>query len=250
MLSFAASPLPAGTYDLVIVGQSSAGVVYSPTVVTGVAPGETPSTVVSLHALPGVSAAPAVLHGMLDVAERGDSSCRNRCRRPTERAGGGVEYADGDRASRPGPLGIELSLATSSGADCSAGTSCVSYDLKTSAGPAFVKEFRGHHHADPEHASGVVYRRRDRGGAGFGRHAGLLAERAEVRRAGSRDDGFSADAGIRRLPVSTRLCRFPRVADSPVLESRSSMGFGKGRAYSLARIRRHSAALSGLSHAA
>ena len=137
MLSFAASPLPAGTYDLVIVGQSSAGVVYSPTVVTGVAPGETVS-VVSLHALPGVSAAPAVLHGMLDVAERGDSSCRNRCRRPTERAGGGVEYADGDRASRPGPLGIELSLVTSSGASCSAGTSCVSYDLKTSAGPAFV----------------------------------------------------------------------------------------------------------------
>ena len=34
---------------------------------------------------------------------------------------------------------------------------------------------RGQHHADPEHASGVIYRRCDRVGAGFGRHAGLLA---------------------------------------------------------------------------
>jgi hypothetical protein len=135
--SFVFCPLPAGTYDLVIVGRSSAGVVYSPTVVTGVAPGETVS-VVALHALPGVSAAPAVLHGMV-TSQNGAT--------PPAATAAHVQLSTLEAVSStltvtvplvPALSGIEIALATSSSASCPAGTDCVSYDLKTSAGPAFV----------------------------------------------------------------------------------------------------------------
>src|SRR5207245_1002210 len=59
---FVFCPLPSGTYDVVIVGQSTAGVVYSPTVVTGVSTGSA-MTVVPLHALPVVSVAAAKVEG-------------------------------------------------------------------------------------------------------------------------------------------------------------------------------------------
>src|SRR6185312_7059736 len=52
--AFSFCPLPAGTYDVVIVGNGAAGVVYSPTVVTGVSPGSTVGNV-AMHALPLVS---------------------------------------------------------------------------------------------------------------------------------------------------------------------------------------------------
>jgi hypothetical protein len=135
--SFVFCPLPAGTYDVVIVGRSSAGVVYSPTVVTGVAPGQTVS-IVSLHALTGVSAAPADLHGMV-TSQNGAT--------PPAGTGIHVQLSTLEAVSStltvtvplvPGLSGIELSLATSSSTSCPTGTDCVSYDLKTSGGPAFV----------------------------------------------------------------------------------------------------------------
>jgi len=135
--SFVFCPLPAGTYDLVIVSRSSAGVVYSPTVVTGVAPGQTIS-VVSLHALPTVSTAPAVLHGMV-TSQNGAT--------PPAATVTDVQLSTLETVSStltvtvplvPSLSAIELSLATSSSASCPAGTDCVSYDLKTSAGPVFV----------------------------------------------------------------------------------------------------------------
>jgi hypothetical protein len=58
---------------------------------------------------------------------------------------------------------------------------------------------RRQHHADPKHTSGVVHRRCDRDGAGFGWYVGLLAKRTGVRSldAGTRDDGSGADARVR-----------------------------------------------------
>jgi hypothetical protein len=135
--SFVFCPLPAGTYDVVIVGRNSAGVVYSPTVVTGVAPGQTVS-VVSLHALPTVSTAPAVLHGMV-TSQNGET--------PNAATAAHVQLSTLEAVTStltvtvplvPALSGIEIALATSSSASCPAGTDCVSYDLKTSAGPAFV----------------------------------------------------------------------------------------------------------------
>ncbi len=135
--AFVFCPLPTGTYDLVIVGRNSAGVVYSPTVVTGVAPGQTIS-VVSLHALPTVSTAPAVLHGMV-TSQNGAT--------PPAGTVTDVQLSILEAVSStltatvplvPGLSPIELSLATSSSASCPAGSDCVSYDLNTSAGPVFV----------------------------------------------------------------------------------------------------------------
>jgi len=119
--SFVFCPLPSGTYDLVIVSWSSAGVVYSPTVVTGVAPGQTIS-VVSLHALPTVSTAPAVLHGVL-TSQNGAT--------PPAGTVTDVQLSTLEAVTStltvtvplvPALSGIELSLATSSSPSCPAGT--------------------------------------------------------------------------------------------------------------------------------
>lgn len=135
--SFVFCPLPAGTYDVVIVGRSSAGVVYSPTVVTGVAPGQT-IAVVSLHALPAVSTGPAVLQGMV--------SSQNGATPPAGTAAY-VQLSTLEAVSStltvtvpfvPSLSAIEFAVATSNGASCPAGTDCVSYNLQTSAGPVFV----------------------------------------------------------------------------------------------------------------
>ena len=43
--SFVFCPIPAGTYDVVIVGVSAGGVAYQPSIVTGVANGQTTGNV-------------------------------------------------------------------------------------------------------------------------------------------------------------------------------------------------------------
>jgi hypothetical protein len=127
----------AGTDGSFVFCPLSAGVVYSPTVVTGVAPGQTIS-VLSLHALPTVSTAPAVLHGMV-TSQNGAT--------PPAGTVTDVQLSTLEAVTStltvtvplvPALSGIELSLATSSSASCPTGTDCVSYDLTTSAGPAFL----------------------------------------------------------------------------------------------------------------
>ncbi len=55
--SFAFCPLPAGTYDVVIVGTRTDGTLYQPSILTAISPGDTTGTV-SLH--PPAAAAPTI----------------------------------------------------------------------------------------------------------------------------------------------------------------------------------------------
>src|SRR6185437_1315055 len=65
--AFSFFPLPAGTYDVVIVGSGAAGAVYSPMVVTGVSPGAALGSV-PMHALAVVSVSAATLSGQVTSA--------------------------------------------------------------------------------------------------------------------------------------------------------------------------------------
>jgi Domain of unknown function (DUF4382)/Carboxypeptidase regulatory-like domain len=139
---FVFCPLPSGTYDVVIVGQSTAGAVYSPTVVTGVSTGAAMS-VVQLHALPVASVGAALLQGTV-TAQNGASPAAGTVADVQLSALEAVSSALTvtvplvPSTSQPS---VELSLETASGNTCTAGTDCVNYSLGVPAGAAFVGAF-------------------------------------------------------------------------------------------------------------
>jgi Domain of unknown function (DUF4382) len=139
---FVFCPLPSGTYDVVIVGQSTAGVVYSPTVVTGVSTGAAMS-VVPLHALPGVSAGAAVLQGTV-TSQTGASPAAGTVadvQLSTLEAVSSTLTVTVPLAPGTSQPSVELSLETASSSACATGTDCVNYSLNVPAGPAFVGAF-------------------------------------------------------------------------------------------------------------
>jgi hypothetical protein len=139
---FVFCPLPTGTYDVVIVGVSSAGVVYSPTVVTGVQTGSA-MTAVPLHALPVVSAGAATLQGSV-TSQNG----------ATPPAGTAIDAqlslleAVNSTLTVTVPLiqnasqfSDVLALSTAASNTCPNGTDCAGYSLMAPAGPVFVGGF-------------------------------------------------------------------------------------------------------------
>lgn len=139
---FVFCPLPTGTYDVVIVGVSSAGLVYSPTVVTGVTTGSAMSTV-PLHALPMVSVSAATLVGTV-TSQNG----------ATPPAGTVIDAQlsllepVSSTVTVTVPLlptssqsSDTLVLSTASASSCATGTDCASYSLMASAGPVFAGGF-------------------------------------------------------------------------------------------------------------
>jgi hypothetical protein len=140
--NFVFCPLPSGSYDVVVVGQSAAGTIYSPTVVTGVTTGSAMGTV-PLHALPVVSMTAATLTGVV-TSQNG----------ATPSAGIPVDVQLSTLEAVSSTLTVTvplvpsatqssavLALETASGSTCTSGTDCVSYSIQVSAGAAFVGAF-------------------------------------------------------------------------------------------------------------
>jgi len=139
---FVFCPLPSGTYDVVIVGQSTSGVVYSPTVVTGVTTGSALS-VVQLHALPVVSVAAATLQGTVTAQNTATPAAGT----VADVQVSALEAVSSTlivtvplipMASQPSAA---LALSTVASSTCPSGTDCVGYSLKLPAGAAFVGAF-------------------------------------------------------------------------------------------------------------
>ena len=137
---FVFCPLPAGTYDVVIVGESTSGVAYAPTVVTGVSPGSALSTV---KLYPQVTAtAPVTLKG--SVTTQATSS-------PTATAAD-VEISALEQVSSSLTVTIPLlpnstqssatlALHTASGGTCASGLDCASYTMILSAATSYTGTF-------------------------------------------------------------------------------------------------------------
>jgi hypothetical protein len=140
---FVFCPLPVGTYDVVIVGQASGpggGVVYIPTVITGVGTGSALATV-QLH--PQTAAAPgaAILTGTV--------TSKNGASPPAatgidvqvsalETVTGGLTVTMPMLPSAGSPV---LAPTTESGSSCATGTDCVSYTLPLPASAPYVGAF-------------------------------------------------------------------------------------------------------------
>lgn len=128
---FVFCPLPAGTYDMVIVAETTAGMAYAPVVISGVSPGETVSTVQLQTA---AATPPTTLSGT--VTSQGGAGP----------VGVDVQLSFLDAISSTMTVTVPLlpnatqsssmlSLSTVSGSSCPTGTDCTTYsaDLPVAA---------------------------------------------------------------------------------------------------------------------
>ena len=135
---FVFCPLPTGTYDVVIVGETSGQAVYAPTVITGVTTGSALSTV-QLH--PTVASAAASLAGSV-TSQNGAT--------PAAATSIDVQVSALEQVATgltvtipqvPNTANAVLALTTESGATCPAGKDCVNYTLRQPAAVPYVGAF-------------------------------------------------------------------------------------------------------------
>jgi hypothetical protein len=140
--NFVFCPLPTATYDVVIVGQNSAGVVYSPAVITGVSTGSAVS-VVQLHALPVVSLGPSTLQGQVTSQNSANPAAGTVAdlQLSTLEAVNSTLTVTVPLVPSFSQSGATLATATASSSSCPSDRDCVNYSLKVSAGPVFAGTF-------------------------------------------------------------------------------------------------------------
>jgi hypothetical protein len=137
---FVFCPLPTGTYDVVIVGQTGAGLVYAPTVITAVSTGSALSTV-QLHPQPSVASGATRLQGSV-TSQNGAS--------PAAATSIDVQVSAFEAVSAnltvtvpqlPNQAGATLALTTESSSSCASGKDCVSYAIPLPASAPYVGVF-------------------------------------------------------------------------------------------------------------
>ena len=129
--TFVFCPLPGGSYDVVIVGSSSAGIAYAPTVITGVSTG-TAMSIVKLYpqAAPGTGA--ALLNGVVTTASSsGGTSADVQVSVLSQLASGLIVTVPLIQNSTQNSA--VLALSTQAGATCPTGTDCAAYSLAVPA---------------------------------------------------------------------------------------------------------------------
>jgi hypothetical protein len=137
--SFVFCPLPAGTYDVVIVGTRADGAIYEPSIISGVSVGSTTGNV-SLFALSSAALSASTLNGtitsqnssMMGTVADVDLSVLETLNSVTYT----IPLAP---TSTQNSATLAVETASSSGAlICPAGTDCATYSLSVSSGAANV----------------------------------------------------------------------------------------------------------------
>jgi hypothetical protein len=138
---FVFCPLPSGTYDVVIVGESTSGVAYAPTVVTGVSTGSALSTV---KLYPQVTTtAPVTLKGSVTTQVTAS---------PAVATAADIEVSALEQVSSTLTVTIpllpnttqsssSLALRTASGGSCASGLDCASYSIALPAVTSYIGTF-------------------------------------------------------------------------------------------------------------
>jgi hypothetical protein len=136
---FVFCPLPAGTYDVVIVGQAG-GAAYAPSIITGVSTGSTLS-VVQLHPQPSAASGATTLQGTV-TSQNGAT--------PPGATSIDVQVSALESVSTslivtvphlPNFAGATLALTTESNSSCAAGKDCVTYTMPLPASAPYVGAF-------------------------------------------------------------------------------------------------------------
>jgi hypothetical protein len=130
--SFVFCPIPAGAYDVVVVGQRTDGTAYQPSIVTGVANGQTTGTI-DLYVSPGGSLGVVTLSGLV-TSQVSDDIQLSALETPSA---GGTAFTIPLLPSVQQPAAT-LSLETAASSTCSNGIDCVTYAMMLPSGGPFL----------------------------------------------------------------------------------------------------------------
>ncbi len=134
--TFVFCPIPAGTYDIVVVGVRADGAGYAPSIVTGASNGQTIGTI-NLHPPASGTSGVANFAGSLSSQNSGAQATSVDAQvSALESISGGTPFTipllpNAQQSS------ATLALATASSPACSAGTDCVSYSMALPSGAPF-----------------------------------------------------------------------------------------------------------------
>lgn len=125
--SFVFCPIPAGTYDVVIVGESSGGIAYEPSIITGVANGQTTGNVSLFAATVGAQGA-ATFTGTVTSQNSSNSGTVADVNLSALEVAGGVTYTI-PLVPTAQQTAATLALETAASTGCPSGTDCASYSM-------------------------------------------------------------------------------------------------------------------------
>ncbi len=135
--SFVFCPIPSGTYDIVVVGDRSDGTAYQPSIVTGVANGQTIGTV-NLHAPSGGATGVVQFAGAVssqNSASQGTSIDAQLSALETTAGGATFTIPMLPNAQQPSAT---LALETTASSTCTPGSDCVTYAMMLPSGGPFL----------------------------------------------------------------------------------------------------------------
>jgi hypothetical protein len=136
--SFVFCPIPAGVYDIVIVGERTDGTAYQPSIVTGVANGQTTGTV-SLYATAVGTSGAVELSGVVTSQNAANQSTvadvQLSALETPSASGTAFTIPLLPNAQQPAAT---LALETASSSGCATGTDCVSYSMMLPAGGPYM----------------------------------------------------------------------------------------------------------------
>ncbi len=138
--TFVFCPLPAGSYDVVVVATRADGTVYSPAIVTGTATGTTTGTI-ALHA-PTVAAptSTATIHGLITSQNSSMAGTIADIQLSTLETVNSTLYTiplPPTATQQAATLSLETAASTGT-ALCPTGTDCSSYSLQTASGGVYI----------------------------------------------------------------------------------------------------------------
>jgi hypothetical protein len=136
--SFVFCPIPAGTYDVVIVGERADGTAYQPSIVTGVANGQTVGTVSLYIGTAGTQGA-AQLSGSVTSQNSSNSGTVADIQLSVLEtdSGSGTTYTIPLLPNAQQPSAA-LALETAASSSCATGTDCANYSILLPAGGPYV----------------------------------------------------------------------------------------------------------------
>lgn len=136
--SFVFCPIPSGTYDVVIVGEDASGTAYQPSIVTGVANGQTIGTANLFSGLTGAASIVQLSGGVTSQNSATQGTVADVAVSALETApAGGTTYTVPLLPNAQQPMAT-LALETASSSNCSAGTDCATYTMLLPTGGPYV----------------------------------------------------------------------------------------------------------------
>jgi len=136
--SFVFCPLPAGTYDVVIVGTRADGAVYEPSIVTGVAVGSAAGAV-NLYLAGVASTSSLTLAGMVTSQNTNAGTIADVSLSTLETVNSTTYTIPLPPTPAQSSATLTLETAPPAGmATCPAATDCASYNMVVSSGPAYI----------------------------------------------------------------------------------------------------------------